>query len=486
VSRRRFLGLLGCGLVLIGLTVSGLYAQGEDDRGWFVAIALTQAAVYLGALGLIVPVPAARRSLALILGVAVALRIVALLAPPFLSSDVYRYVWDGRVLAAGINPYRYIPTDPQLASLRDGEIFPEINRGNYAPTIYPPAAQAIFFAATRFSESITAMKAAMVVFEAVAVALMLSLLAGAGLPASRIIIYAWHPLLLWEFAGNGHIDAAIVAFVALALWSRRPAPLTLSYRPMGPASGRPEDKLRPVSAEMDPGFRRDDKARGSSWLTGLALAAATLVKFYPIVLFPALWRRWDWRMPAVFTAALVLAYLPFLGVGWGVFGFLPGYLAEEGFSSGGGFYLWSLARTVLPPGAVPDFVYLVVVACSLGGLAVYVAWMRPGPDGDVCGDVFGAALLAGAFVVLLSPHYPWYFAWLIVFACLVPSVSLLWLTLASFLLYLVPVGSQLVRDRHRFLVETAVYVPFLALAALDLWRHRRPAKEQLKHGGHRD
>jgi hypothetical protein len=46
------------------------------------------------------------------------------------------------------------------------------------------------------------------------------------------------------------------------------------------------------------------------------------------------------------------------------------------------------------------------------------------------------------------------------------------LTLASFLLYLVPVGSQLVRDRHRFLVETAIYVPFLALAALDLWRRR--------------
>jgi hypothetical protein len=72
----------------------------------------------------------------------------------------------------------------------------------------------------------------------------------------------------------------------------------------------------------------------------------------------------------------------------------------------------------------------------------------------------------------VSPHYPWYFAWLIIFACLVPGASLLWLTLASFLLYLVPVGSQLVRDRHRFLVETAIYVPFLALAALDLWRRR--------------
>ena len=91
-----------------------------------------------------------------------------------------------------------------------------------------------------------------------------------------------------------------------------------------------------------------------------------------------------------------------------------------------------------------------------------------------------AALLAGAFIVLVSPHYPWYFAWLTIFACLIPSASLLWLTLASFLLYLVPVGSQLVRDHQRFLLESAIYVPTLALAALDLWR-----REQLRHGDNR-
>src|SRR5439155_15639862 len=92
---------------------------------------------------------------------------------------------------------------------------------NYAPTIYPPVAQAIFFAVTRISESVTAIKIAMVLFEAIAAALLLSLLASAGLPAVRIIVYAWHPLPVWEFAGSGHIDAAIVAFATLALWSRR-------------------------------------------------------------------------------------------------------------------------------------------------------------------------------------------------------------------------------------------------------------------------
>jgi alpha-1,6-mannosyltransferase len=472
VSRRRFLALLACGGVLVGLSASGLYVQSDDGRGWFIANALAQSAVYLAALGLIRPGPATRRVLALILVVAVAARIIVLLAPPFLSSDVYRYVWDGRVLAAGINPYRYIPTDPQLAALRDAAIFPEINRGNYAPTIYPPAAELIFFAVTRLGESVMAMKAAMVVLEVVAVLLLLSLLTRAGQSATRIIVYAWHPLPLWEFAGSGHIDAAIVAFVALVLWSRRGAAISLSYR-RRPASTVAVGRGLPNGSSPWAEGPRDDKRDNAGWLTGLALAGAVLVKFYPIVLFPAVWRRWDWRMPVVFAAVLVLAYLPFLGVGWGVFGFLPGYLAEEGFASGGGgFYLWGLVQTVLPPGAVPGFAYPIAAGFLLATLGVYIAVRRTGTDGDIV----GAALLAGAFVILLSPHYPWYFAWLIVFACLVPSASLLWLTLASFLLYLVPVGSQLVRDRHRFLIETAIYVPFLALAALDLWRRR--AREQ--------
>ena len=77
------------------------------------------------------------------------------------QDDVLRYVWDGRVQGAGINPYRYIPTDPHLAHLRDADIFPRINRSSYAPTIYPPAAQAIFYGVTRISERVTAMRAAM-------------------------------------------------------------------------------------------------------------------------------------------------------------------------------------------------------------------------------------------------------------------------------------------------------------------------------------
>jgi len=295
---------------------------------------------------------------------------------------------------------------------------------------------------------------------------------------SRIVVYAWHPQPLWEFAGSGHIDAAAIALVALALWCSQRRAGTNSLSSRGRRSRNPESmntglsQVRQGSVFVDSGIgapRRPGMTAGGGWLIGLALAAATLVKFYPVVLFPALWRRRDWRMPLAFAGAMVLAYLPFLAVGWHVLGFLPQYVAEEGFAGGGGFYLWSLVRSVPPLRGLPDALYPAIAALVMAGLALHVAFRRTGPEAEIR----GAALLAGTVTLRLSPHYAWYFAWLVPFACLVPSLSLLWLTLASFLLYLVPVGSQLVRGHQRLVVESVLYVPFVALAAIDLWRHHR-------------
>jgi hypothetical protein len=123
---------------------------------------------------------------------------------------------------------------------------------------------------------------------------------------------------------------------------------------------------------------------------------------------------------------------------------------------------------VLPIANASGLVYIAAAGLMLGLLGAFVAFRRSAP----APDLQGAAMLAAAFVVLLSPHYPWYFAWLVVFACLLPSASL-WLTVSSFLLYLVPVGSQLVADRNRLVVESAIYVPFGALAAIEWWRRGR-------------
>ena len=442
-SMPRAAGLVALGFVMVALTGFGLAAQGSDLRSTFVVIALAQGAVYALAVCLVWNGGLSRRVLAMILAVAALMRLAALVASPYLSTDIYRYVWDGRVQAAGINPYLYIPNDPHLQALRDAQIFPKINRNNYAPTIYPPVAEAIFFAATRVADSVTGMKAAIAAIEVVGIAVLMRLLTASLLPAERVIAYAWHPLTIWEFAGSGHIDAAVFAFVAISLWSRR---------------------------------------SNSPWGAGIALGCATLVKFFPAVIFPALYRRWDWRMPTAFAATLLLGYVPFLGAGSSVLGFLPGYVSEEGLASGDGFYLWNLAKAILPLTGVSVLPYLAFAAAVMAGIGI-----RALLDDSDSRDRFvvWAAVLATAFTVLLSPHYPWYFAYLTVFLCFVRSPSLLWLTTASLILYLIPVGSRLVADRHRLLVESALYGPFAAIALFELWRHHRDPLEKETINGHR-
>jgi alpha-1,6-mannosyltransferase len=360
---------------------------------------LLQGAVYLAAVRLVWRPPSSRRIVLGIAAIAAIMRIPVALAPPYLSTDAYRYVWDGRVTAAGINPYRYVPADPHLAALRDPDIFPNINRADSAVTIYPPFAEAIFLTVTRASESVTAMKAAMVGFEVITFVLLVDLLSREGLPTGRVAVYAWHPLPLWEFAGSGHIDAALIALAVAALWAAR---------------------------------------RGQSGLTGLFLAGATLTKLYPAVLLPALYRRRGWAMPVAFAAAIVMGYLPFIGVGWKVFGFLPGYAGEEGFDAGGtGFYLLSLIHRLPGLAGLSGRTYATGSLAILAAFGIAIMGSR-----DTADRAFvSAALLATIFIVLVSPHYPWYFAWLIVFACFIRSLALLWLTIACLLLYLVPVGS---------------------------------------------
>ena len=119
---------------------------------------------------------------------------------PYLSSDVYRYIWDGRCRDTA-SPYRYVPAAPELAAFRESVIYPNINRADYAATIYPPAAQLLFFLTTRVSQSVLAMKLCMLAFEALGMACLLGILRRLELPAQRIAAYAWHPWRFGRYAG---------------------------------------------------------------------------------------------------------------------------------------------------------------------------------------------------------------------------------------------------------------------------------------------
>lgn len=419
--------LVAVGVTSLVLYRVGLRAEGTKDILWLLKLIACQAALYFVASWVILRARPARSLILIVILFAVLFRLSILFSAPYLSDDIYRYVWDGRVQAAGINPYRYVPADRSLVQLRDDKIYPKINRRDYAPTIYPPVAEAVYFLTTRISESVTWMKATMLAFEAVAIWALAQLLASFGFSRHRVLIYAWHPLTVWEFAGSGHVDAVAIAFIMLALLARH---------------------------------------RNAS-LPGITLACATLVKLFPVVLFPALYRRWGWKMPLAFAIIVVVAYLPYLSVGpAAVLGFLPGYVTEQGLASGEQFYILSVARKFVGGPSFPTTAFLVFALMTMTGVA---AWTVFKAEQHADNYIKRACVLATVVIVLFAPHFAWYFAWLIPFLCFVPRAPLFYLTAASFVLY----GSWLGdKPEQMFWLNTAIYLPFALLVAVELLAHR--------------
>jgi alpha-1,6-mannosyltransferase len=425
--KRSNLLLIVLGCALFAVYFWSLRAHSVADIVWFLQLVLIASVLYIAACCLVIRTQPSHSTFLIVLVFAVLFRLSLLFAPPYLSDDIYRYVWDGRVQAAGVNPYRYAPADPALEHLRDDKIYPRINR-NYAPTIYPPVAEAIWFVTTRVSESVTWMKITVILFEGIAIWAVLQLLGLFGLPRHRILFYAWHPLTVWEFAGSGHVDAIAIAFIALALLARH------------------------------------RKAEAAS---GLTLACAALVKLFPAVLLPALYKRRDWKMPLVFALAIILAYVPYLGVGArGVIGFLPGYIQERGMFSGEQFFILAAIRR-LPLGFHVSTGAFIVFTILI--LAIVALWILARQRYTYDRSLTNCLIIACTFTVLLAPHFAWYFAWLVLFLCFVPSVPVIYLTLSSFLLYLTWLYWT---DDPVFKIKVAMFVPFFLLLGFSLWKRR--------------
>ncbi|HEY3149809.1 MAG TPA: hypothetical protein VGJ75_25820, partial [Dongiaceae bacterium] len=108
--------LIGAAVAVLTLAMPSVFRAGGDYG--YAALAILTGLLAISA-ARIADGATTARALWVIVGIAVFLRLVLLLTEPMLSTDVYRYVWDGKVQAAGINPYRYVPGDAALAALRD-------------------------------------------------------------------------------------------------------------------------------------------------------------------------------------------------------------------------------------------------------------------------------------------------------------------------------------------------------------------------------
>jgi hypothetical protein len=320
--------------------------------------------------------------------------------PAVLSKDVYRYIWDGRVQQNGINPYRHPPDATELKKQRDDQIYPNINRKSY-PTLYPAGAQ-LFFRLFHMiaGDSVSGYKGLMTLFDVLTLFVLLALLRVYQYEGWRLLIYAWNPLVVFEIAYSGHLEGLTVFWLVLAFF------LTATNKQTAGVA---------------------------------ALAVCSAIKLYPALLLPVLLNRGQ-RIKGcfAFVITLVLLYLPFLGAGRKVLGFLPIYLQNpyESFNLG----LKAIMVQLLPQMSYAQWGIVFVLGLMAAALVIFFK------NKHATLTLRYAFILMGLLMVLMPASlHPWYVIVLIPFLCFYPAIA--WLLFScmvtlSYIKYVTPTGSM--------------------------------------------
>ncbi len=360
--RRR--GLLILGVALHGLSAAGWALTGDQTHAIPRHLALWTlawgglACAWLGARGL------SASALRAVLAAALGCRVLLLGAPPLLSDDVYRYVWEGRVQLHGGNPYAFAdrPASERWTALRD-DVWRGVNWKEYA-AIYPPLWQLAAREVVRVHDSVVAMKVFLVVCEVAWWGVLGLSLTRRGLPRERLLLAALHPLALCEIAGSGHNESFGLLWLGAALLA------------------------------LDAG-----RSGAAASLSALAFQAKLLPG-----LIAAGWAR-RLRLRDVLLAASIagLLVLPYASARLDLLRSLQAYGREWRFNETG-FALLAL----LPLGrAWPGRIVLALLAA----LACALAWKRAEP-------AWSGLALAGAWLLAMPSVLPWYALWLLPFLVL--------------------------------------------------------------------
>jgi alpha-1,6-mannosyltransferase len=223
-------------------------------------------------------------SFVLLLGAAVSFRLIGLLAMPSLSDDVYRFVWDGRLLAHGYNPYLYLPAALLDTGISDrtgltDALFQKLNSPGYY-TIYPPLLQGWFGISTLLAATEAGaafwLRLPILLGELVSIWLLYQLLKGIETKRVQrgVLLYALNPLIVVELTSNVHYEGLTICFLLACLYL----------------------------------FKKERKSISAVFL-GLSIG----VKLLPLIFLPALLDRTQIRKSLVYTLITgVVTLIPFL------------------------------------------------------------------------------------------------------------------------------------------------------------------------------
>lgn len=362
-----------------------------------------------------------RGSFALLFSFAVLFRLTLVPHAVVGSDDIYRYLWDGKVAASGVNPFLFLPTDPHLSHLATADLPARINHPELR-TAYPPMAQALFLLShTLFGDSATGLKLLLVAIDCMTLLILWRLLRERTNALPAFALYAWGPLPVLYFALDGHIDALGIPFLLVAVF------YCLTRRPVR-------------------GF--------------VALGLGALAKLVPLLLVPAFFgvekgiRRW--RVLLIPLSVTALGYFVYYEPTLGVFDSLRTLGSHWEFNGG----LFSVVFFLSGSNETAHLVSGILIVLFLSVVALL---KRPVPE---------KAFWALTGTVLLSPVvHPWYLTWLAVLLALRWSPSVFALLVLSFIPNIVVYQYRAYGEwNDQPLLLILEYVPVFVLLAREIAR----------------
>jgi hypothetical protein len=357
----------------------------------------------------------------------------ALLLPgyPLLSNDIFKYVFDGRIIAVyGENPFVKVPADFPDDRFYDLVYWKAVVSA-HGPIWRGFQAAGAEIGGERCANAIMAMKIwpILAYFGTIGILVRMLRAEDQSYPLATTLAYAWCPLVLFEALQNGHNDVVAVLPVLLALWSARvqrwlfvPALVAVGFL------------VKPLAALAGPVFlvaawRQGGRARRDILVGAAGAALLVVVAYAPF--FAGLQTFQGMERSDIFSAS-------------------PGELVVSALASAG----WPLDRAMSVAQVAVNGGFLLML-----GLALWALWRGQLDLPSALTSAFFGYLLIGS-----QWFNPWYLLWLLPVALLAPVWRLRWLALVFCLL--APLTYLLQYDAR--LVVPAVFVPVAVLAVA--WR----------------
>ncbi len=347
-----------------------------------------------------------RAALGVLVVAGLAMRLVWFGQTPPVETDFERYMWDGGIVAHGMNPYRFPPqlfdgngaeapkAYRDLATTTPEGLFKRINFPDMR-TIYPSTGQAAFALAHWIAPfKVDGLRVVFLAGEIVTLCLLLLLLRDMNRSLLWAALYWWNPLPVYFAIAIAHVDALVPPCVLAALLFAYRQRTFLAMAMLGVGAGV---KVWPV-----------------------VLA--------PIIVAPLVWRREQRDWTTAFIACAVLGVVLVAAVGPVVWSALTPGSGLTAYSQG-----WSMNNAPFAWGAWAIFKLTgswdtaqIALRPVVAGATAIIAIAAAVTGDRTLPSLANRMLLVAATVFYLSPaQFPWYALWFLPLAALAQSWPLL-------------------------------------------------------------